>query len=256
MAVRGLVLQLLWFFSFWAIMIGIGLGELPSGRWILNVTNVRYWYPIVPPLAMGAFGGLWLLARKWLPGGRGVLLAQVAATSLAFVVVAPGLAEFRSCAAQQAWWNDPPKRWSELRSWLATSDAQGFDAISTDSMSERLVQAYAASTFGSRVWDGNVETFALTEPIRPVTPLEKTLLLVHKDRLLPFSRSPKRLQELRSDWVPVFITSDLRMVVLSHRSAGAGNPELAARRWWRLGTPAPKSDPGTCGRSPYEAGGG
>jgi hypothetical protein len=253
---RRLLLFAAWFFSFWAIMVGIGLGELPSGRWILNVTNVRYWYPALPPLVMGAFAGLWLLVQKWSPGRRGVLLAQVAAALLAVVVVTPGVAEFRNCAAQQAWWNDPSKRWTELRSWLATPDAQRFGTISTDWMSERLAQAYVASTFGNRVWEGDVESFALARPIRPASPLETSLVLVHKDRLLPFSQSRKRLQELRSDWTPVFSTTDRRMVVLAHVSAGVRTREPAERGWWRLGAPAARSNPGACGRSPYEAGGG
>jgi hypothetical protein len=62
-------------------MIGIGLGELPSGRWILNITNIRYWYTMLPARVMAAFGGLWLLFQRWLPTQRGVRLAQATSGS-------------------------------------------------------------------------------------------------------------------------------------------------------------------------------
>ena len=52
-----------WCFGFWATMVLLAMGELPSGRWIINVSNIRYWYPVFPALAMGGLGGLWLLVR-------------------------------------------------------------------------------------------------------------------------------------------------------------------------------------------------
>src|SRR5215211_5648034 len=74
---RRLWLLALWFLSFWIFMAVLGLGTLSSGRWILNITNIRYWSPIFPPLVMGAFGGLALLVQKFKPTWRGIRLTPV-----------------------------------------------------------------------------------------------------------------------------------------------------------------------------------
>src|SRR4029450_7898035 len=67
-----------WCFGFWAAMVLLAMGELPSGKWIINVSNIRYWYPLFPALAMGGLGGLWLLIQRFAPGRRAVLAAQLA----------------------------------------------------------------------------------------------------------------------------------------------------------------------------------
>ena len=247
----------IWCLSFWAIMILIGLGKLPSGRWILNITNVRYWYPMVPALVMASFGGLWLLWQRWLPDRRGIRLAQASAATLAVVILVPGIAEFKSCSSRQAWWNDPAERWHELRSWFASPGAERYDAVWADLQSKRLVPAYIRTTFGSRVWDGDVETFQLRRPIDPTTDLDRTLILVHKERLRTLSRfSQERLDALRSEWSPVFVSSDGQMILLAHQPAAAGGSAAGGEDWWDLSTAPPKrSVPGDCGRSPYEASG-
>jgi hypothetical protein len=247
-----------WSLSFWAIMVVIGLGELPSGRWILNVTNVRYWYPILPALAMGALGGLWLLLRRWFPSPRGVRAAQAATAAAALVTLAPGLAEFESCTDRRLEGNDPARRWNELRSWFATEDADRFDGVWTDAITERLVPVYTVTTFGQRVWDGEVATFAnprripaATDLVPAPTDLSDALVLVQKDRFRLAVRAPQRsLEELRREWSPVFVSTDGNLVLLAHRSAGASTAQLGDA-WWRLSSSFVRVAPGTCGRTPY-----
>jgi hypothetical protein len=244
-----------WVLSFWTIMIAIGLAELPSGRWILNITNVRYWYPLLPALVMGAFSGLWLLLERWLPPPRGVRLAQAVTAAFAVVTLAPGLAEFKGCADRQAWWSDPAERWGELRSWFSTTEAEQYDIVWTDQKTQRLVPAYIATTFGKRIWDGDVETFhGRHGRISPATDLAHSLVLVHKDRFRSAVRQPEtRLIDLRGEWWPVFASSDGNMVLLAHESAGTSSAAMRVDRdWWLLPDPAPRADPGVCGRSPYE----
>jgi hypothetical protein len=251
---RRLWLFAIWFLGYWAIMTVIGLPELRSGRWILNIANVRYWTPVLPALAMGTFAGVWLLVQRWLPGRRGASLAQLLAVTLAVVVLVPGLAEFRSCSQSQGWWNDPSERWHDLRAWLLMPAAKRYDVIWTDVQTERLVSAYTATTFGRHGWSGDVRTFVLDRPIEPTTALERTLILVHVPRVSRLSRSAEaRLTELRSDWSPVFASADGAMVLLAHEPAVALTA-AQARRWWDL-TDAlpPRGEPGVCGRSPYEA---
>jgi hypothetical protein len=243
----------IWGLSYWAIMIAIGLGELPSGRWILNITNVRYWYPLLPAVVMGAFGGLWLLVRRWSPGSRGLRIAQIAAVALAVTTLAPGLAEFRSCSHRQAWWNDPAVRWHELRSWFASPAARQYRAVWTDGQTKRLVPIYTATNIGRTVWPGNVKAFSLREPIAPKTDPANTLILVHKARLRTLSsESQMRLDELRGEWAPVFVSDDGEMALLAHRPGATA----VGGDWWDLSDPPPRrARPGRCGRSPYEQAG-
>ena len=247
-----------WSLSFWAIMVVIGLGELPSGRWILNVTNVRYWYPILPAIAMGALGGLWLLLRRWFPSPGGVRAAQASTAALAIVTLAPGLAEFKSCSDRRAEGNDPARRWNELRSWFTTEEADRFDAVWTDAITERLVPVYTATTFGNRVWHGEVATFvnarripAGTDLIPASTDLSDALVLVQKDRFrLAVRGAQRRLEELREQWSPVFVSTDGNLVLLAHRSAGASTAQ-PGDEWWKLSSSFVRVAPGTCGRTPY-----
>jgi hypothetical protein len=245
-----------WFLSFWAIMVVIGLGELESGRWILNVTNVRYWYPVLPALVMGSLGGLWLLVRKWRPSFRGVALAPAVVLALGFATVAPGLAEFKSCADHRTEGNDPAGRWSEVRTWFATPAADHFHAVWTDATTQRLLPAYVSTTFGQRVWHGEVETFVGSRGEIP-TPadLSRALIFLQRDRVRTEVRRPlRRLEKLRRDWSPVFVSSDGIMVVLAHRSAAAAQFVQGSGEWWTLPGPPLRVDPGTCGRNPYTPG--
>jgi hypothetical protein len=246
-----------WCLTVWLTMVVLGLGELPSGRWILNITNVRYWYPLLPALVMAAFGGLWLLLERWLPRSRHVQLAPVTAAALAVVVLVPGVAEFRSCAARDPWGNDPAARWHDLRSWLGSTEAERYNVIWTDAWTHRLVPVYRSTTFGRTLWDGQVEKFNRDRGIPPATDLESTLILIHKPRLRPVADLfQERLDELRSDWAPVFVSGDGEMIVVAHDSGPNRATASGADEWWNLSTPEiPPAAPGTCGRSPYERGG-
>jgi 4-amino-4-deoxy-L-arabinose transferase-like glycosyltransferase len=240
-----------WAFSFWIIMAVVGLGSLSSGRWILNITNVRYWFPVFPAIVMGAFAAVALLTpRRTLV--RGVTLVQLLGATLAVVVLVPGLVEFKSCASRQEWVNDPAERWHELRAWFATPQADRYDVVWADRNSFRLLPAYTSTTFGDRLWGGRLKAF-LQHRIVPLTHLDRALVLIHKDRFV----APDKVAELeamlaglRGEWSPVFVSEDRRMVLLAHTPSPAV-PASAAADWW-LVTPERSSPPetGTCGH-PY-----
>ena len=135
---RRLWLLAAWFLSFLVVMAAVGLGSFSSGHWVLNITNIRYWYPIFPPLVMGAFGGLWLLLRSRFGGPRGLRSARLAAVALAAVVLLPGFREFSGCDEREAWRNDPAARWHELRTWFSTPEAEQATVVSTDRYTSRL----------------------------------------------------------------------------------------------------------------------
>jgi hypothetical protein len=243
---RRLWLLAVWFVSFLVVMAIIGLGSFSSGHWILNITNIRYWYPIFPPLVMGAFGGLWLLLRRRFDSPNGLRAAQFAAVALAAVILAPGFREFSGCDAREAWRNDPATRWHELRSWFSTAEAARMRVVWTDRFTSRLLPAYTASTFGRTIWEGEIETL---DSLGDVAPAAGTLLLVHKDRWTSWDDGPEALEGLRDEWSPLFVTSDQRMVVL-----GAARSDAAAYgAWWELWTGFVAAAPGgTCGRNPYD----
>jgi hypothetical protein len=250
---RRLWLLAAWFLSFLVAMALVGLGSFSSGRWVLNITNIRYWYPIFPPLVMGAFGGLWLLLRNRIEGPRGLLAAQLGAVALAALVLIPGFREFSRCDDSEAWRNDPAERWHELRSWLSSPEAAQMDVVWTDPYTSRLLPAYTASTFGRRVWDGDVET--LDSLGDAPTGGAATLLLVHKDRWVAREDASQALEALREEWAPVFVTGDRRMVVLAPReaaiTAGVPAPEDWSNLWVGF---VPVAPGGTCGRNPYDLG--
>jgi hypothetical protein len=241
-----------WCFIFWGLMTAIGVASLPSGRWILNVSNIRYWYPIFPALVMGAFGGISLLVRRFVPTHRGVLVTNVVTTALVVVTLIPGFAEFKSCSAKNVWRKDPAERWHELRAWLATPMADRYSVIWTDTKTQRLVPAFASTTFGDRLWHGRVERLRDRRPsIVPRTNPEHSLLLIHKDRFQRVSSARAKLNEVRAEWTPVFISDDGRMIVLAHESTTSGEPMYADRAWWNLTIRRPPATHG-CGLRPRD----
>jgi hypothetical protein len=243
---RRLWLLAAWFLSFLVAMALVGLGSFSSGHWVLNITNIRYWYPIFPPLVMGAFGGLWLLLRGRFNGPRGLRLSQLAVVALAALALIPGLREFSGCDSREAWRNDPAKRWHDLRQWFSTAEAGRMSVVWTDRYTSRLLPAYTSSTFGREIWHGDIETF---DSLGDVPPTGDSLLLVHKDRWSAWRDGPEALEGLRDEWSPLFVTSDQRMVVL----AAAGNEATAEGAWWELWTGfIPAAPGGTCGRNPYD----
>ncbi len=248
---RRLWLLAVWFLSFLVTMALVGLGSFSSGHWVLNITNIRYWYPIFPPLVMGAFGGLWLLLRRRFDGPQGLRVARLAAVALAAVALIPGLYEFSGCADREAWRNDPAERWRELRAWFSTPEADRKTVVWTDSYTSRLLPAYTASTFGAGAWGGDIETLAALGDA-PVT--DDSLLLVHKDRWNAWEDGAEGLERLREEWSPLFVTSDQRMVVLGRRQS-VGEEATAYGDWWSLWPGFVAAAPGgTCGRNPYDYG--
>jgi hypothetical protein len=243
-----------WCFSYWAIMAVLGLGSLSSGRWIVNVTNVRYWYPIFPALVMGAFGGLALLLQRWSPALRGVWVGNALAGVLAAAVVVPGLVEYRQCAVEDVWRNDPAGRWHDLRSWLALPEAGRYDSVWTDHVTERLVPAFTSTMLGQPLWPGEVRIFPGEGSLARNVDRRRSLILIHKDRFRwAVPRPDIRLQELRREWAPVFTSGDGRMVLLAYAPGETSDGGRGNGAWWDLASNrAPAGEPGRCGRSPYE----
>jgi hypothetical protein len=243
---RRLWLFAAWCFGFWAVMAVLGLGSLSSGRWIVNITNIRYWSPIFPALVMGAFASLFLLVPKSLPSVRGLTATHAAAAFVAALALVPGVVQYRRCAAENVWPSDPLERWHDLRSWLGTPEAQRYDVIWTDRNTARYISAFASTTFGMRLWGGAVEWFGRAGTAVPAARTETSLLLINKDQF----RYAKTLDELRTGWSPVFVTADGVMVALALKTAAVESPENGT--WWTLPEDRSASAAArTCKMQPY-----
>lgn len=235
-----------WCFSFWITMAVLGLVYLPSGRWILNITNIRYWYPIFPPLVMGGFGALGLLLPKQFRI-RGVTLGHAVAGGLAALILVPGAVQFERCAATNVrpWVNDPAERWHDLRAWLALPAASRYDVLWTDGMTMRLVPAFASTTFGSPLWSGAFRDLGRNgDRLGSATDLQRSVVLIHKDRLT--EGHLRSLRERLHDWSPIFVSDDNEMVVLA-RTPAPTNEAGHTETWWMPSDDGdPAADPGSC----------
>jgi hypothetical protein len=251
---RRLWLLAAWCFSFWAVMAAFGLWRLPSGELIVNVTNIRYWYPIFPPLVMGAFGGLRLLIEEYVPIRRAGWVTATVTAALAGLALVPGTVEFSRCATKEVWRNDPAERWDELRAWLGTAEAQRYEVLQTDRVTEKLVPAYSSTTFGDRVWEGDVER--LGPPgllVRPDPSLRSSVILVHKARFFMVIRNPQeRLNGLGRLWSPIFESDDGNMVVLAYDPATPAEAAARDASWTSPPTRSGNVERGECGLSPYD----
>jgi hypothetical protein len=249
---RRLAILAGWCFSFWAVMALLGLVSLPSGGLVVNITNVRYWYPVLPSVAMGAFLGLALLGERLGFARSGVRL--LATGALAAAVIAPGLVEFDDCASRSLWRNDSRGEWLELRDWFSTPVADRYDALWTDWRTHRLVPAYTSSTFGRKLWDGETDAFrelnssAVSEAHRP-----DGVLLIHRDHLWrDVPRPGPSLARLRGEWVPVFAAESGNILVLTPQASAPGAVATAGAWWTRPAAAGDSAEPESCGISPYE----
>lgn len=239
-----------WLFVFWIVMALLGLGTLPSGRWILNITNIRYWYPALPPLVMGGFAGVAVLVPRFASARAARILVPILAAALALVVFVPGIVNFKTCETTGVWRNDPTQRWEDFRGWLGSAQAQRYHVLYTDPQTLRLVPAFTSREFGGEVWHGTLERLGTRKPIVPSNHPQDVLILIHKDRFRPHFRHPqKTFRGLRRDWMPVFETSDRHMVVLAPQPPGS-DPRRYPSGSWSLEVPPIPSDP-ICGQNPY-----
>jgi hypothetical protein len=240
---RRLALFAPWAFGFWAIMVVFGLWTRSSGEMILNVTNVRYWYPVFPALVMGAFGTLGVVLERYVTAPRAAQLVPIALAALALAIVVPSVAEFRACAAEDVWRTDPRARWTELRSWLATAEAGRYDVLWSDRHTERIVPAYTSTTFGSTLWHGEVRSAETRRALLlPRRPREGAAFVVNRRFL------SRELRMALREWTLVFTTTDGWLAIAAPGSeAGA-----SMRSWWTTEPRRFVGEAGECGFSRFE----
>jgi hypothetical protein len=235
-----------WFLGFWALMTVISLGRLPSGRWILNTTNIRYWYPIFPPLVLGGVGGLYLLVRN-LSVSRLSTYAVPAVVAVGMLTMMPAVAEYQRCEESEAWRAPPRDRWVEFRDWLSRPEAQRFENLWVNQSAEQAALIYVRSPFGARVWSGEVKLIGSPDHIEELDSSDDIVLV--DQPLIAAAGSTFNGDE----WVPLFASSDKKLVVVVPASEASGSG-IDAGEWWtsQVDTAELAEDFAKCGGNPYE----
>lgn len=234
-----------WLFSYWVVMIVFALVRNEHGDSLLNVGNIRYWYPLLPPLAMGGMAALACLVRGRAPSLRRIFAARVTVLCVAALIVIPGTIEFARCSEHDVWRNEPSTRWNQLGSWLATAQADRYEVIFSEQASTRLVRVYSRSLRGVPMWNGRVRAAPKN---RSLAAGERTggLILAHRERLGSVRR------HLEGDWSPIFVTGDEALAVFAH--GPATTPSFSEGGWPPSSGTRP-AEPGWCGQTPFETAG-
>jgi hypothetical protein len=156
---RSFVIVAAWFALLWLpLTLGTGL-VVPSFRFVI-ADKLRYWMPVLPAIAIGGVAvvhrGASLLVERWPGPGRWRALA---APALVIAVAgAAALAGFSQVADGDSYRVNGADQLGDLRAWLA-GDGRDVDTLWTDHYTARLLPLYTRTTFGRRVWDGEVRAF-------------------------------------------------------------------------------------------------
>jgi hypothetical protein len=146
-----------WALVVWISLTALGLIGDPGGRAGLRITKARYWFPIFPPLVVGGVAGAWLLVGRLLSGSR--LRAATASAVVMVLTLSIALATADQVGRWSIFVRSGSGHFSELRSWLASSDGGNGQILRTDHLTAQVLPMYTRTTFGSPVWSGTVEPF-------------------------------------------------------------------------------------------------
>jgi len=145
---------IVWLVVGWLMFVAFGLWRSSDGVPVLNLTQVRYWYLLIPPVGIGVVG----LLRT-----TGLALARTAIGShrqwpLVTAGVACGLLCLGMIAA--SWGNrlQVVAGWdhmSEFREWLVTNDHDR-DVIAARHRTMRVADMYDNTTLGANLWNGRL----------------------------------------------------------------------------------------------------
>lgn len=160
---RRLGLLCVWAGSLTLVLLLAG-GLIDPASPALPLRLTRYWLPLVPALLVGGVAVVGATVDALLARGH-TLQAGVAVAVLAVWfggwVALP--------AARQVWDHPRDDAWAELRTWLAGDEAAAFDAIWTDSRSDKMLAVYRHEVWGGdEVWDGTIEEFPHVLPTSSV----------------------------------------------------------------------------------------
>lgn len=165
---RGLRLCAAWFLVFWVPMTLLG-GVLDPSAPLLRLQLIRYWFPVLPALALAAFGALRLIGVRMRAAAPRISIALARRPALAAVLpwllvvsiaVLGGARQARDAAdnglAAAEWFRD----------WVR-EDGQSVDRIWSDGRSSLVLRVFAHEVAGGPVWNGTFAAYDdVEEPLR------------------------------------------------------------------------------------------
>ncbi|HZC25437.1 MAG TPA: hypothetical protein VE287_00315 [Actinopolymorphaceae bacterium] len=162
LASRRLGFLLVWAASFALPMLALSV-VLDPGTPLRHVQDGSQWIPLVPAVALGATGALWLLMRKGVlravPTGAGLTAAVV---TVAVVAVPVGIAQHARASgrtpADHAYAANGGRQLEDFRDWLV-QHAGGVGAVWADRTSIETVRMFTIGTFGGTVWHGDLRAW-------------------------------------------------------------------------------------------------
>lgn len=190
-----------WLVIGWIAFVFFGLWRSSDAVPVLNLTQIRYWYLLVPPVAIGVIGllnaGSNFVGQRWKSvfavGGAVVCLVMVLASWDRGKQVVAG--------------ND---HMGEFRSWVMEEDL-GSAVIVARHRSMRIADMYDNTTMGGQLWDGKVAQLNTAEhPTALMISSEDARSGVFRLDGTEYSTSAPPV-----DWDLQFVSSDGMLVILA-----------------------------------------
>lgn len=183
---------------------------------ILRAEKLRYWLPMIPPVAVGGVVAILALGR-WLAGvpGRRVATGVAVLLTLASLVLTGAELDERTGFTRTR-----QDQFLELREWVATS-GQSCDVLWVDAdqwrASTRWVPMYLRTFWGTPIWDGELRPLNSDEDFVDITELDDGALVRSKvairRRRLEGLTIPGYLAEPPDSWQVLLATAGDRVNV-------------------------------------------
>lgn len=161
---RRFIITALWLFGLWFVFSAIGWFEKPGGGRVLRLDKDRYWFPILPALFLGGLAAFASAAQRlrslrW----RALVAAAPLLAAALFVGVTAA-----ATVGDDLYFINRNDGYREMRAWLA-EEGGGYGEVWSDTNSLRLIDMYSRTTFGTRVWEGDLKSLAptVTSPFLP-----------------------------------------------------------------------------------------
>lgn len=210
---RGLVGLAVWTLLYWSLLMIAYIWVDSYGFPVLRATLVRYWYPILPALIVGGFGGVHVVLMRAgvTDKARTLLLGGIGAVLLTMGVLAV-LPLTRSGTF--------PGEFHQFRNWLA-AEGTDVEVIWTDQRTGWLLLLYTNSTFGEKIWSGQVMPFNTARRFRPPEDVSGGLM-VYFDTFFRMPLSgwrgvvPEGFVDPVAEWVPAFVSHGSTIVAYEY----------------------------------------
>lgn len=223
-SLKRLVIPVVWIAVVYALLTLSTWATNPRGGSVINITKIRYWYPLFPALTVGGATGLLLLVdgdavNRWLRR-TWIAVLGLAAVAGAFFSL-NSIDESSTFVA-----NGAGAEFREFRDWIA-DEGNDVEQLHVDNghgrALDRILPMYARTAFGRPLWSGTFDRLdvdaapTIAEIDGPVAShrLSNQWLVSSADTL------PEYLAQMPEDWLPIFISSNGSLAVFDIDLDGA-----------------------------------